>query len=91
MAEEQADKVSDAPLEFLKKSARGNTFEKADLSFDATFGDYQAVRMRIIHEKFDADATGEGPMLNPKFVSLVKNLGVGHGTGINFDGAEADE
>lgn len=47
--------------------------------------------MRIIHEKFDSDTTGDGPVLDPKFVSLVKNLGVGHGTGITFDGAEADE
>jgi len=47
--------------------------------------------MRIIHEKFDTDATGNGPVLNPKFLNLVKNLGVGLGTGINFDATEADE
>lgn len=46
--------------------------------------------MRIIHEKFDSDFTGDGPVQNPKFVNMVKNLGVGHGTGITFQGAEAE-
>jgi hypothetical protein len=81
----------DAPLKFLKKDKKGETFQQDNTTFDATFGDYQAVRMRIIHEKFDSDFAGDGPVLNPKFVDMVKNLGVGHGTGITFDGAGLEE
>lgn len=59
------------------------------MPFEATFGDYQAVRMRIIHEKFDSDFKGDGPKLNPKFVHMVKNMGVSHGHGLTFEGAHA--
>lgn len=83
--------LTDAPLKFLKKDEMGDSFSQDEVSFDATFGDYQAVRMRIIHERFDSDFAGDGPVQNPKFVDMVKNLGVGHGTGITFDGAKAEE
>lgn len=61
------------------------------MPFSATFGDYQAVRMRIIHEKFDSDGTGEELKLDPKFVELVRNIGVAHGTGVTFDGKGVGE
>jgi hypothetical protein len=82
------DTFSDAPLKFLKQNENA-VFEEAEMSFGAaTFGDYQAVRMRIIHEKFDSDFKGEGPVLDPKFVEVVRNLGVAHGTGVTFEGTE---
>lgn len=61
-------------------------FDDVKLPFSATFGDYQAVRMRIIHEKFNTDGTDDELKLHPKFVEMVKNIGVAHGTGVNFDG-----
>ncbi|MAD84950.1 MAG: hypothetical protein CL912_18485 [Deltaproteobacteria bacterium] len=77
-----------APLKFLTR--KEGKYVEADMPFDATFGDYQAVRMRIIHEKFDSDEKGEGPTLDPKFVDIVRNLGVAHGNGLTFEGAEMD-
>lgn len=46
--------------------------------------------MRIIHEKFDTDGTNEELKLDPKFVELVRNIGVAHGTGVNFEGQGVD-
>jgi hypothetical protein len=43
--------------------------------------------MRIIHEKFDTDGTDDELRVDPKFVEMVKNIGVGHGTGVTFHGA----
>lgn len=83
--------LTEAPLKFLKKSESTGAYVPAAMPFDATFGDYQAVRMRIIHEKFDSDFKGEGPTLDPKFVNIVRNLGVAHGAGITFEGAEMVE
>lgn len=76
---------ADAPLKFLKPMAAGGGFDQAQLPFSATFGDYQTVRMRIIHEKFDTDGTDDELKLHPKFVEMVRNIGVAHGTGVNFD------
>jgi hypothetical protein len=59
------------------------------MPFEATFGDYQAVRMRIIHEKLDTDGTDKELRIDPKFVNIVRNIVVAHGTGVNFDGATA--
>lgn len=78
-----------APLKFLEReSGEEEGYVEAKMPFEATFGDYQAVRMRIIHEKFDSDARGEGPTLDPKFVEIVRNLGVAHGKGLTFEGSE---
>lgn len=46
--------------------------------------------MRIIHEKFDTDGTDEELKLDSKFVEMVRNIGVAHGTGVTFDGKDAD-
>ena len=59
------------------------------MPFQATFGDYQTVRMRIIHEKFDTDGTDQEIKIDPKFMRIVRNIGVAHGTGVTFEGAAA--
>ena len=59
------------------------------MPFEATFGDYQKARMRIIHEKFDTDGTDQALRIDPKFMQIVRSIGVGHGTGVTFDGAAA--
>jgi len=64
--------LADAPLNFLRETKTGENFEQAGMNFDATFGDYQYVRMRIILEKFGSDLTDDVPDLNPKFVNVVK-------------------
>lgn len=48
-----------APLKFLTRT--NGKYVEAEIRFDVTFGDYQAVRMRMIHEKFDSAPNGEGP------------------------------
>lgn len=80
----------DAPLKFLKRGPEGK-FTHDEKSFDATFGDYQAARMRMFHEKFDTDVDGSGPVLDPKFVAIVKNLGVAHGHAITYGSPSLDQ
>ncbi|KAK5127776.1 hypothetical protein LTR85_004892 [Meristemomyces frigidus] len=82
---------ADAPLRVLRKEEGSDSYSESSQSFDATFGDYQAVRMRIIHEKFDTDGTDDELKLDPKFVNLVRNIGVAHGTGVTFEGAHSTE
>ncbi|RDW70394.1 hypothetical protein BP5796_08791 [Coleophoma crateriformis] len=74
---------ADAPLKFLKRGPEGK-FTHDERKLDATFGDYQAARMRLFHEKFDSDVDGSGPVLDPKFVAIVKTLGVAHGHAITY-------
>jgi isopenicillin N synthase-like dioxygenase len=80
-----------APLKFLERNKQTGEYVEANMPFEATFGDYQAVRMRIIHEKFDTDIKGSGPQLDPKFVKIVRNLGVAHGKGLTFEGSQMGE
>ncbi|KAH8897227.1 Clavaminate synthase-like protein [Thozetella sp. PMI_491] len=85
---------ADAPLHFLERTAAaggGSSYTEAALPFSATFGDYQAVRMRIIHEKFDTNGTEDELKLDPSFVEMVRNIGVAHGTGVNFEGKGVGE
>jgi hypothetical protein len=79
--------ASDAPLNFLERD--GETFKEAAMPFAANFGDYQAVRMRIIHEKFDTDGTDQELKIDPKFMRLVRDIGIAHGSGVSFEGAAA--
>ncbi|KAH7020729.1 uncharacterized protein B0I36DRAFT_296115 [Microdochium trichocladiopsis] len=78
---------ADAPLKMLKgEVGSGGKYVEAPTEFAATFGDYQAVRMRMIHEKFNTEGTEEDLKVDPAFVDMVKNIGVAHGTGVTFDG-----
>ncbi|RDW89239.1 hypothetical protein BP6252_01271 [Coleophoma cylindrospora] len=81
---------ADAPLKFLKRGPEGK-FTHDETKLDATFGDYQAARMRLFHEKFDSDVNGSGPVLDPKFVAIVKSLGVAHGHAITYGSAGVEK
>ncbi|KAF7196093.1 hypothetical protein HII31_02494 [Pseudocercospora fuligena] len=80
------DHTADAPLKCLKQDLATGEFVEASLPFDATFGDYQNARMRIIHEKFNSDGTDEELQVDPRFLEMVRNIGVAHGTGVDFEG-----
>lgn len=42
--------------------------------------------MRIIHEKLNSDGTESELKVDPKFLEMVRNIGVAHGTGVDFEG-----
>ncbi|KXS97179.1 hypothetical protein AC578_877 [Pseudocercospora eumusae] len=77
---------ADAPLKCLKQDTASGGFVEASLPFDATFGDYQNARMRIYHEKFNSDGTSDELKVDARFLEMVRNIGVAHGTGVDFEG-----
>ncbi|KAH6664617.1 hypothetical protein B0J14DRAFT_644128 [Halenospora varia] len=79
---------ADAPLKFLHLNTTTQKYTEKSMDFNATFGDYQAVRMRIIHEKFDSDGTEGELKVDKRFYDMVRGMGVAHGAGVDFEGAE---
>ncbi|EME77686.1 uncharacterized protein MYCFIDRAFT_84797 [Pseudocercospora fijiensis CIRAD86] len=77
---------ADAPLKCVEQDAATGRCVEACLPFDATFGDYQNARMRLYHEKFNSDGTDDELKVDARFLQMVRNIGVAHGTGIDFEG-----
>ncbi|ORY58181.1 uncharacterized protein BCR38DRAFT_448326 [Pseudomassariella vexata] len=85
---------ADAPIKILQRASGTGEgmlrFVETPLSMSATFGDYQAVRVKMI-EKHDTHITEDELRVDPKFLEMVKNIGVAHGTGLSVEEEKAKE